>query len=113
MKFGVMTGLWEFPLRLDDLKILAPKVAQMGFDLIEVPIVDTCPFDYARAGEIIKDSGLGASVVTAMSPDRDVLDSEAAVRENGMNFLRHCNNAVRLMGESKLCAPISPAAFRV
>jgi D-psicose/D-tagatose/L-ribulose 3-epimerase len=110
MKFGVMTGLWEFPL---DLKILAPKVAQMGFDLIEVPIMDTSPFDYARAGEITKDSGLGASVVTFMDPDRDLLDSEAAVRENGMNYLRHCIDAVRLMGGTNVCGPFYSAAFRL
>jgi len=110
MKFGVMTGLWEFPF---DLKTLAPKVAQMGFDLIELPIVDTSPFDYARAGEIIKDSGLGASVVGYISPDRDLLDSEAAVRENGMNYLRHCIDAVRLMGGTNVTGPFYSAAFRL
>src|SRR5579859_1823296 len=113
MKIGVMTGLWVFPTTLDDLKILAPKAAQMGFDLIEVPIVDTSPFDYARAGEIIKDSGLGASLVTIMTPDRDLLDSEAAVRENGLNHLRRCIDAVRLMGGTNVCGPFYSAAGRI
>jgi len=113
MKLGVMSGLWAIPTTLDDLKILAPKVARMGYDLIELPIVDTNPFDYAQAGEIIKDAGLGASLVTILTPDRDLLDSEAAVRENGMNHLRRCIDGVRLMGGTNVCGPLYSAAGRL
>jgi D-psicose/D-tagatose/L-ribulose 3-epimerase len=38
MKFGVNSWVWTSPLSTDALKSLVPKVAGMGFELIELPL---------------------------------------------------------------------------
>src|SRR5687768_17768605 len=49
---------------------LAPLVARMGFDLIEVGIESTSDLDYRKAAEIARANGLKVSVCAAMGPDR-------------------------------------------
>ena len=36
MKFGVNTWVWTAPMTLEELEFLAPKIAKMGFDHIEI-----------------------------------------------------------------------------
>ena len=45
MKFGVSTWVWTAPLTDDDLKTLAPKIAEVGFDIIELPLEVENGFD--------------------------------------------------------------------
>ena len=38
MRFGVNTWVWTSPLTTEELERLAPHVAGMGFDWIEIPL---------------------------------------------------------------------------
>jgi len=112
MKIGVNTWVWSSPLTTDEFARLAAHVAGMGFDLIEVPIENPGDFDYARAGAIARDHGLGITVCAAMSPDRDLIHPDAAIRTNGMNYVRHCIEATELMGSNRLGGPLYAAVGR-
>lgn len=113
MKFGVNSWVWVSPLTTAEVERLVPLVAQMGFDWFEVPIEGTTDIDYARAGAIIRDHGLGVSVCAAMGPDRDLIHPDPAIRENGMAYLRHCIDAVRTLGGTNLVGPLYSAVGRV
>jgi len=93
MKIGVNTWVWSSPLTTDEFARLAAHIAGMGFDLIEVPIETPGEFDYARAGAVARDHGLGITVCAAMSPDRDLIHPDGAIRTNGMDYVRHCIEA--------------------
>ena len=54
MKFGVNTWVWLSPLTEDKLERLAPLVAELGFDWIEMPIEVIDQLDYGRAAEIAR-----------------------------------------------------------
>ena len=112
MKFGVNTWVWTSPLTTAELRELAPKVAGMGFDLIEVPIENTNDFDYEEAATIFRDNGLGVSVCAAMSPDRDLISPDVSVRENGATYLRHCIEATQTLGGTNLVGPLYSAVGR-
>ncbi len=112
MKFGVNTWVWASPLTTAELRELAPKVAGMGFDLIEVPIENTNDFDYEEATAIFRDNGLGVSVCAAMSPDRDLISPDVSVRENGATYLRHCIEATQTLGGTNLVGPLYSAVGR-
>jgi D-psicose/D-tagatose/L-ribulose 3-epimerase len=112
MKFGVNTWVWTSPLTTAELRELAPKVAGMGFDLIEVPIENTNDFDYEEAADIIGDNGLFISVCAVMSPDRDLISPDVSVRENGATYLRHCIEATRTLGGTNLVGPLYSAVGR-
>jgi D-psicose/D-tagatose/L-ribulose 3-epimerase len=113
MKFGVNTWVWVAPLTTDELEKLAPKVAGMGFDLIELPIENTSDLDYARAAKIIRDNGLSVSVCAAMGADRDLIHEDSSIRDNGMAYLRHCIDAAETLGSPTVIGPLYSAVGRV
>ncbi len=113
MKFGVNAWVWVSPLTTEELKNLAPKVKQMGFDWIEIPIEGTSDLDYKTGAQILKDNGLAASLCAAMGPDRDLIHSDSAIRENGMAYIRHCVDAAQMLGVSNIVGPIYSAVGRV
>jgi D-psicose/D-tagatose/L-ribulose 3-epimerase len=113
MKFGVNTWVWVSPLTTDGIAELAPKVKAMGFDWFEVPLEGTSDIDYTRAAKVLRDNGLQVSVCAAMGPDRDLIHSDQAVRDNGMAYLRHCIDAVHTLGGSNVVGPLYSAVGRV
>ena len=113
MKFGVNAWVWVSPLTTEGVAELAPKVKALGFDWFEVPLELTDSIDYARAGEILRDHGLGVSVCAAMGPDRDLIHPDAAIRDNGLAYLKHCVDAVRALGGTNVVGPLYSAVGRV
>lgn len=113
MRFGVNTWVWVSPLTDADLKILVPQVKAMGFDWIEVPIEGLNDFNYAQAAQLIRAHGLGVSVVAAMSPDRDLIHADAATRDNGAAYVRHCIDAAHTLGSPIVAGPMYSAVGRV
>ena len=65
---GITSWIWTSPLTTDRFAEIAPHVARLGFDLLEVPIENTSDLDYKKAAAIVKDLGLSTSVCAAMSP---------------------------------------------
>jgi D-psicose/D-tagatose/L-ribulose 3-epimerase len=113
MRFGVNAWVWVSPCSTEELSNLAPKVKAIGFDWIEFPIEGTTDLDYKAAAKIIKDNGLGASICAAMGPDRDLIHSDAAIRDNGMAYIRHCIDAAHTVGVTNIVGPIYSSVGRV
>jgi len=113
MKFGVNGWVWVSPLTTDELQTLAPKVKHMGFDMLEVPIEGLSDLDFVAGAQILKDNGLGVSTCAAMGPDRDLIHSDPAIRENGMHYIRQCIDAAYILGATNLVGPIFSAVGRV
>ena len=113
MKFGVNAWIWASPLTTDEIVKLAPHAAQMGAEWFEVPLEDTTLIDYRRAASILKDHGLGVSVCAAMGPDRDLIHPDAAIRQSGMDYLKHCIEAVHTLGGTNVVGPLYSAVGRV
>jgi D-psicose/D-tagatose/L-ribulose 3-epimerase len=111
-RIGINTWVWVSPLTTDEFATLAPRVSNMGFDLIELPIEGTTDIDYVRAGEIAGANGLAVSVCAAMGPDRDLVHPDSVIRENGMNYLRHCIEATRTLGGRNLVGPLYSSVGR-
>ena len=112
MKFGVNTWVWTSPLTTEELEKLAPHVAELGFDWIEVPIEGLEDLDYTKGAELITANDLGVSVCGAMGPDRDLIHEDASIRENGMNYLRACIIACETLGATNLVGPFYSAVGR-
>lgn len=112
MQFGVNTWVWTSPLTTEKLTVLAPEVAEMGFDWIEVPIEGLDDLDYERGAQIIADNGLGVSVCAAMGPDRDLIHPDAEIRDNGMAYVRHCIEATETLGGTNVVGPLYSSVGR-
>ena len=112
MKFGVNTWVWTSPLTNAELEKLAPHVAGMGFDWIEIPLESLDDLDPALGAATIQEHGLGVSACAAMGPDRDLIHPDESIRLNGMNYIRGAINATRKLGATNLVGPIYSAVGR-
>lgn len=111
-QIGVNAWVWSSPVNTAEFGRLAPIVAGMGFDLIEVGIESTSDLDYGRAAEIAKANGLKVGVCAAMGPDRDLIHSDESIRTNGMGYVRHCIDAAKTLGSRNVCGPLYSAVGR-
>src|SRR5687768_14666923 len=111
-QIGVNAWVWTSPVHTEAFGRLAPAVARMGFDLIEVGIESTSDLDYGRAAEIAKANGLAMSVCAAMGPDRDLIHPDEAIRTSGMAYVRHCIDAAHTLGATSVIGPIYSAVGR-
>jgi D-psicose/D-tagatose/L-ribulose 3-epimerase len=111
-QIGVKAWVWSSPIDTAELGRLAPKIAEMGFDLVEVPIESTTDLDYAKGAEIARANGLAVSVCAAMGPDRDLIHPDESIRANGMNYVRHCIDATKTLGAANLAGPLYSAVGR-
>ena len=113
MKFGVNTWVWTAPLTTEELEVLAPKIASMGFDHIEIPMDDPKTLDFKKCGEIIKQAGISSvSFCAAMGPDRDLIDPDPNVRQNGVDYLKASIDGLALIGGKNMVGPFYSAVGR-
>lgn len=112
MRLGVNAWVWTSPVTTAELEKLAPHVAHMGFDWIEVPLESLDDLDFRRGAEIIKAHGLGVSCCAAMGPDRDLVHPDPTIRENGMAYIRGAIEATAALGATNLVGPIYSAVGR-
>jgi D-psicose/D-tagatose/L-ribulose 3-epimerase len=113
MKIGINTWVWTSPLTNEALTELVPRVARFGFDWLELPLEGVADFEPQRAAALLREHGLGVSTCAAMGPDRDLIHPEAAVRANGMEYLRQAIAVTQQVGATNLVGPLYSAVGRV
>ena len=104
--FGANTWIWVSPATDERLAELAPQVAVMGFDLIELPVETPGDWDPDRTAELLGGLGLGATVCVAMGPDRDLVSADRATVASTQAYLRACIDAEATLGGSVVAGPI-------
>jgi D-psicose/D-tagatose/L-ribulose 3-epimerase len=113
MKFGVNTWVWTAPITVSELEVLAPKIAKMGFNHIELPIDEPKDMDFKKMKEIIHQAGIfSISFCAAMSPERDLLDADPKVRQTGLDYLKACVDGLAIVGGTNLVGPFYSAVGR-
>lgn len=112
MKIGINAWVWKAPITTEALGELAPRVARMGFDMIEVPLENIGDLDYEEGRRIVEDNGLAASACAAMGPDRDLIHPDTSIRQSGMAYVREAIGATQKLGATNLVGPIYAAVGR-
>jgi len=113
VKFGVVAWVWVSPVTTESLAQVVPHGAEMGYDLIEVPIETPGDIDYARTADVIRDYNLDVSVVAAIGADRDLIHPDKEIRDNGVAYVRHCIEAAQALGGTNVVGPLYSAVGRV
>lgn len=108
---GANTWIWTSPLSDERLASLAPRVRDLGFDVIELPVENVGDWDPGRAAELLAEQGLGASVCAAMPSGRDLLTGEEEVAAT-QGFLRYCIDSAERIGAPVVGGPIYSAVGR-
>jgi D-psicose/D-tagatose/L-ribulose 3-epimerase len=111
MKFGINTFLWASPFTTAHIPLI-DKSAEMGFDLVEIPIEGTEDIDYNKAAEAIKRTGLSVAITAIMGATRDPAHDDEEIQKNGIAYLKHCVDAAVTMGGNRIGGPIYAAVGR-
>src|SRR5688572_30340017 len=97
MKFGASTFIWASPFSNATLD-LVDKIAELGFDLIEVCVEDPSTIDTAAIRKRIDNAGIGATVCGAFGPDRDMSADDADTRRNAIAYVKRCADIAAELG---------------
>jgi len=112
MQTGVILWVWEAPITDDVIARRVPQAAEMGFDVVEFPLEEPGAFDYEAARELLDEHGLDATLVVAITEDRDLLAEDPDVRANARKYVRGAIDAADAIGSSVVAGPLYSAVGR-
>jgi len=112
MDLGINLWVWGAPITDDTVSERVPQAAGMGYDVVEFPLEEPGGFDYGHASDLLDEHGLDASVVVAMSEDRDLLAEDPEVRADGRQYIRDSVDAADAIGADRVVGPIYSAVGR-
>ena len=110
MQLGVSTWVWTSPATTEAIETLLPHIAELGFDVIELPVEEVGQFDVGRVGELAREHGLAVSICAVIGPGRDLLIPGEA--ERGIAYLRSCIEIAQALGSPAVAGPLYSAVGR-
>lgn len=90
IQYGVSTWLWTSPFTTESIEILFPKIAGMGFDIVEIAVEDPAHIDTKKIGEALQKYNLKAAICGAFGPSRDLTHEDTTVQKNGLSYIAAC-----------------------
>lgn len=95
IKFGVSTWLWTSPFTTASIDVLFPKIASMGFDVVEIAVEDPALIDIKRVKEGLHRYNLKAGICGAFGPSRDLTHEDKSVHQNCLSYIEACFDICR------------------
>jgi D-psicose/D-tagatose/L-ribulose 3-epimerase len=106
MQIGASTWLWVSPLTTAAAEQLLPRIAQLGFQAVELPLEDPALVDAKTIGRLARDHGLKVSVCGAFGPGRDLTNADPAVRRATLDYITRCLDFAVEVGAPMFCGPL-------
>ncbi|GAC1516916.1 MAG: sugar phosphate isomerase/epimerase [Gemmatimonadaceae bacterium] len=110
IQLGVSTWVWTSPATTAVLDALIPHVAQMGYDVIELPVEVVGQFDVRRVGEMVAAHSLGVSICAVIGSGRDLLLPDEVDR--GVEYLKSCVDIAHALRSPTVAGPFYSAVGR-
>ena len=108
IQFGVSTFIWVSPFATANFDLLY-KVADMGYDIIEVAVEDKDLIDWNQLKQVASEIGLKITISGAFGPTRDVSSDDAAIRKNGFDYIVDCLRIAEAMDSPIFTGPVYSA----
>ncbi|MFF0903186.1 UNVERIFIED_CONTAM: sugar phosphate isomerase/epimerase [Kocuria sp. CPCC 205316] len=100
---GVNTWVWESPLTDSNLPPLLGKIADMGFDAVELPLENVGDLSAGAVRDAL--AGLKPFIIGAMAPGRELVLADDAVIARTQRYLRACIQLAHDVGAPAVCGP--------
>jgi D-psicose/D-tagatose/L-ribulose 3-epimerase len=110
-EIGVNTWVWTSPLTDADVPGLLRRIADMGFDAVELPLENAGDLSVSVVTDALAATGLTPYVVGAMAPGRDLVDPSCVAATQ--DYLRACIDLAAGIGATSVCGPFYAATGRV
>jgi D-psicose/D-tagatose/L-ribulose 3-epimerase len=108
MRFGAITFIWTSPFATEELG-LVERVANLGFDVLEVAVEEAGLLDPEALRETLERSGLGCVVIGFCTDDRDVSSDNEGVRRAGIEYAKRCIDLAAAAGAPLVAGPLHQA----
>jgi len=89
IKFGVSTWLFTSPFQTSSIEELFPKIAEMGFDAVEIAVEDPALIDGEAVKSALQKYNLKAIVCGAFGPTRDLTNMIRLFIRSALNTLKN------------------------
>jgi len=109
---GASTWIWSSPLDDEALTRHARRLAEWGFDAIELPLESLDDWSVGAARTVLRETGLAAIVCAVMSPDRDLLHDDETVVEGTQDYLARAVDVATELGSPVVCGPMYSSVGR-
>lgn len=106
LPIGVNVWVWVSPLTDERLDALVPKVARLGFDVIELPFQVPGSWTPARAAALLAGHGLGVTICAGLRPEHDLLSTDQETLDRTRGFLRAAVDAAATVGSRVVAGPL-------
>ncbi|SIN70697.1 sugar phosphate isomerase/epimerase family protein [Chitinophaga niabensis] len=109
VRFGVSTWLWTSPFSTASIHELFPKIASMGFDVVEIAVEDPALIDVKAVQEALVKYNLKANICGAFGPSRDLTHEDPAVHQNCFTYIAACLDICVALGTDFFGGPMYSA----
>lgn len=86
IQFGISTWVWTSPFNTESIGLF-PKIKQLGYDVVEIPVEDPDIIDGQEVKEALDKHNLEAVVCGAFGPNRDFTHDDPAVHQQCFNYM--------------------------
>jgi len=104
-RIGANAWIWVCPQTDESLADTARHVRELGFDVLEVAVEEPGGWDPDRLAGVLAQHDLGAVVVTAMGPGRDLVSGDAGITASTQDYLRHTVDVASRVGARVVAGP--------
>jgi D-psicose/D-tagatose/L-ribulose 3-epimerase len=108
MRFGIGMYLWTTDVRPEHYPLFS-TLAGLGYDGAEIPVGSALSADNGEIRRALDDAGLGCTTILNLSAAQNPVDPDPAVRQRGLDEIRHGIDAARQLGSTVLSGPFQTA----
>lgn len=109
---GINTFVWYSPLTDARLAELLPKVANWGFETVELVLENPGDWDPALAADLAAEHHLDVAVAAVMPPGRDLTVASSETVAQTQEYLLHCIDIAARIGATVVGGPLYTAVGR-
>ncbi len=111
-KYGINLLLWSGSFDNEALPLIK-KVADFGFDGVEIPIFDPAQVDIKATNKALKSAGLEVTTCAILGDDRDIISDDKAIRENAKKYIKESIDISSELGSPIFCGPLYSAVGKL
>lgn len=109
VSFGVSTWLWTSPFSTASIPELFPKIAAMGYDVVEIAVEDPTLIDVDVVRDALVKYKLKANICGAFGPSRDLTHEDPAVHQHCFDYIAACLDICVAVGTDFFGGPMYSA----
>jgi len=109
IKFGINLLLWTDDPTQEKFYPLYQQLADIGFDGVELPIINGQADNYYKLGNRLNELGLSCTATSICMPESDPISADATIRRNAVERLKFTLDCCQAVGAKILGGPLYAA----